>query len=115
MIRPNTLDETRRRIADMERLSHGRSDGPTVGLCWYLLGQESLQATGGKHGTEDEAVRGVRTPSREFHVDAAKVKEIRAITGLSQPKFAKLLHVDVGTLRNGSKVGENRPGLRRRS
>lgn len=40
----------------------------------------------------------VRAP-REFW-DAAKVKEIRAITGLSQPKFAKLLHVDVGTLRN---------------
>ena len=41
-----------------------------------------------------------RVPSREFYADAAKVKEIRAITGLSQPKFAKLLHVDVGTLRN---------------
>jgi len=51
-------------------------------------------------GQMDEIVRGVRTPSREFYVDAAKVKEIRAITGLSQPKFAKLLHVDVGTLRN---------------
>ena len=33
-------------------------------------------------------------------MDAAKVKEIRAVTGLSQPRFAKLLHVDVGTLRN---------------
>jgi DNA-binding transcriptional regulator YiaG len=31
---------------------------------------------------------------------AAKVKEIQAITGLGQPKFAKLLHVRVGTLRN---------------
>jgi putative transcriptional regulator len=41
----------------------------------------------------------VRAHAREFW-DAAKVKEIRAITGLSQPKFAKLLHVDVGTLRN---------------
>jgi len=51
-------------------------------------------------GQMDEIVRGVRAPSREFCVDAAKVKEIRAITGLSQPKFAKLLHVDVGTLRN---------------
>jgi putative transcriptional regulator len=51
-------------------------------------------------GQMDEIVRGVRAPSREFYVDAAKVKEIRAITGLSQPKFAKLLHVDVGTLRN---------------
>ena len=51
-------------------------------------------------GQMDEIVRGVRAPAREFCVDAAKVKEIRAITGLSQPKFAKLLHVDVGTLRN---------------
>lgn len=51
-------------------------------------------------GQMDEIVRGVRAPSREFFVDATKVKEIRAITGLSQPKFAKLLHVDVGTLRN---------------
>ena len=48
----------------------------------------------------DEIVRGVRAPSREFYVDAAMVKEIRAMTGLSQPLFAKLLHVDVGTLRN---------------
>jgi putative transcriptional regulator len=51
-------------------------------------------------GQMDEIVRGVRSPSREFYVDAAKVKEIRAMTGLSQPRFAKLLHVDVGTLRN---------------
>ena len=48
----------------------------------------------------DEIVRGERTPSREFFVDASKVKEIRALTGLSQPNFAKILHVDVGTLRN---------------
>ena len=48
----------------------------------------------------DEIVREERAPSREFYVDAAKVKEIRAMTGLSQPQFAKLLHVDVGTLRN---------------
>ena len=47
-------------------------------------------------GQGDDIVRG---PAREFW-DAAKVKEIRAITGLSQPKFARLLHVDVGTLRN---------------
>ena len=45
-------------------------------------------------------MRGVRVPSREFYVDAAKVKEIRAMTGLSQPQFARLLDVDVGTLRN---------------
>ena len=48
----------------------------------------------------DEVVRGVRPRSREFHVDAAKVRAIRAMTGLSQPRFAKMLHVHVGTLRN---------------
>ena len=48
----------------------------------------------------DEIARGERAPSREFFVDAAKVKEIRALTGLSQPKFARILDVDVGTLRN---------------
>lgn len=48
----------------------------------------------------DEIVRGERASSREFFVDASKVKEIRALTGLSQPKFSKILHVDVGTLRN---------------
>lgn len=45
-----------------------------------------------------EIVRGERPPSRVFHVDS--VREIRAMTQLSQPKFAKLLQVDVGTLRN---------------
>lgn len=48
----------------------------------------------------DEIVRGVRPPSRVFYVDSAQVREIRAMTQLSQPKFAKLLQVDVGTLRN---------------
>ena len=48
----------------------------------------------------DEIVRGERASSREFFVDASRVKEIRALTGLSQPKFSKILHVDVGTLRN---------------
>lgn len=51
-------------------------------------------------GQMDKIVRGVRAPSREFCVDSAKVKSIRAMTGLSQPRFAKLLHVDVGTLRD---------------
>jgi putative transcriptional regulator len=45
-----------------------------------------------------EIVRGERPPSRVFVVDS--VREIRAMTQLSQPKFAKLLQVDVGTLRN---------------
>jgi putative transcriptional regulator len=50
-----------------------------------------------QHG---EIARGARSPSRTFLVDAVAVKEIRAITHLSQPKFARLLDVDVGTLRN---------------
>lgn len=48
----------------------------------------------------DEIVRGERQPSREFFLDASKVKEVRAITKLSQAKFAAVLQVDVGTLRN---------------
>lgn len=48
----------------------------------------------------NEIVRGTRTAAREFQVDSTQVKEIRAITQLSQPKFARLLQVDVGTLRN---------------
>ena len=48
----------------------------------------------------DEIVRGERAPSREFHVDAIAIKQLRSKIGLSQPKFAALLHVDVATLRN---------------
>lgn len=48
----------------------------------------------------DEIVRGMRQPSRDFFFDAAKVKDVRAITRLSQTKFAAVLQVDVGTLRN---------------
>jgi putative transcriptional regulator len=48
----------------------------------------------------DEILRGVRAPSREFHVDAAGVKDIRAKLEISQARFAALLAVDVGTLRN---------------
>ena len=48
----------------------------------------------------NEVARGERAPSREFHVNAIAVKKIRTATGLSQPKFAKVLNIDVGTLRN---------------
>ena len=47
-----------------------------------------------------EISRGERMPSREFHVDALKVKQIRAATGLSQVKFAEVIDVPVATLRN---------------
>lgn len=48
----------------------------------------------------DEIVRGERPPSREFVLDAVKVKEVRAITKLSQAQFAAVLQVDVETLRD---------------
>lgn len=48
----------------------------------------------------DEINRGERQPSREFHIDAVKVKAIRLATGLSQASFAKRIDVAVGTLRN---------------
>jgi len=48
----------------------------------------------------NEIEDGERSPSREFVVDALKVKEIRKKTGLSQTKFSKLIDVKLGTLRN---------------
>lgn len=48
----------------------------------------------------DEIVRGERQPSREFHIDALAVKNIRRATGLSQAKFADIVDVRVSTLRN---------------
>ncbi|MDV2856428.1 helix-turn-helix domain-containing protein [Oceanimonas sp. AH20CE76] len=47
-----------------------------------------------------EIVKGERQPSRERVVDAVKVKAIRKNTGLTQQRFAKLIDVNVGTLRN---------------
>jgi len=47
-----------------------------------------------------EIVRGERAPSREFTVDAVQVRAIRDATGLSQAKFAQLIEINVGTLRN---------------
>lgn len=48
----------------------------------------------------DEILRGVRKPSREFRVDATSIKTLRARLELSQAKFAALLDIDLGTLRN---------------
>ena len=48
----------------------------------------------------DEIVRGERQPSREFSVDAMQIKDIRKATGLSQAKFAAIIDVQLGTLRN---------------
>lgn len=48
----------------------------------------------------DEIIRGAREPSRQFSVDPVHVREIRNATGLSQEKFAQIMHVRLGTLRN---------------
>ena len=48
----------------------------------------------------NEILRGEREPSREFHVDSMRVNEIRKATGLTQAKFAALIDVQLGTLRN---------------
>lgn len=48
----------------------------------------------------DEILKGQRTPARELHVSPFQVRDIRKATGLSQQKFARIIHVDVGTLRN---------------
>jgi len=42
----------------------------------------------------------VRAPSRKCQVDATSIKALRASLELSQAKFAALLSVDLGTLRN---------------
>lgn len=43
---------------------------------------------------------GERALSREFRVDNFSVKALLSTLGLSQPMFAKLLRVDIATLRN---------------
>lgn len=48
----------------------------------------------------NEIVEGDRPPSRTFHIDSFKIKEIRNASGLSQSKFAALISVSVDTLRN---------------
>ena len=63
----------------------------------------------------NEIVRGKRAPSRKFQVDAISIKALRAKVGLSQPKFAALLNVDIGTLRNWEQGRREPTGLRKRS
>lgn len=47
-----------------------------------------------------DIIEGKKAPSRTFHIDALKIKEIRQASGLSQAKFARLISVSVDTLRN---------------
>lgn len=44
--------------------------------------------------------KGRRAASRVFNVESTSIKALRARTRLSQPDFAALLGVEVGTLRN---------------
>lgn len=48
----------------------------------------------------NEIIAGKREPSRVFVVNPIEVRAIRKSTGLSQAKFAKVIHVAVGTLKN---------------
>lgn len=51
-------------------------------------------------GPASEIARGERAPTREFTVGEPDVKRIRKASGLSQARFARLIHVEIGTLRN---------------
>lgn len=53
-------------------------------------------------------LRGERAPSREFLLEDPDVRGLRESYGLSQPKFATLLGISVGTLRNWEQ-GRRRP------
>ncbi len=55
-----------------------------------------------------EIVRGERVPSRSFELSSDLIREIRESVGLSQEKFARLIHISVGTLRNWEQ-GRRRP------
>ena len=48
----------------------------------------------------DAIMRHGRAPSRRFEINPVSVREIREMTELSQENFARLIHVQVGTLRN---------------
>ena len=57
-----------------------------------------------------EIVRGEREPSRVFKIDPVHVKEIRATTGLSQENFARVINVQLSTLRNWEQGRRNPTG-----
>ena len=62
--------------------------------------QEVVCRHSGQHGPDGRDRSEKRTPSRELHIDADGSKKLRSKLCLSWSKFAALLHVDVGTLRN---------------
>ncbi len=57
-----------------------------------------------------EITRGERQPSRVFKIDPVRVKEIRATTGLSQENFARVINVQLSTLRNWEQGRRNPTG-----
>jgi putative transcriptional regulator len=57
----------------------------------------------------DEIARGERAPSREFHVDAIAIKELRSKIGLSQPKYCITAARGRCHATHGSRDGVSRP------
>ena len=55
--------------------------------------KESLEQAG-------EIMRGERPPSRAFELASQDIRAIRESVGLSQDRFAALIHVKASTLRN---------------
>lgn len=47
-----------------------------------------------------EIAKGVKTPSRLFKFEPMEVKNIRGNLKISQPQFANMIGISVGTLRN---------------
>ena len=47
-----------------------------------------------------EILRGERAPSRSFHFEEPDVRSLREKHGLSQSRFAAMMGISVGTLRN---------------
>jgi putative transcriptional regulator len=47
-----------------------------------------------------EILRGERTPSRSFHFEDLDVRGLREKHGLSQSRFAAMMGISLGTLRN---------------
>lgn len=62
----------------------------------------------------DEIVKGERAPSRELHVDAITIKDIRKATGLTQDAFARYIGIEVVTLRNWEQGDASQRGRLRR-
>jgi putative transcriptional regulator len=58
----------------------------------------------------DEIRHGKREPARRANVASDQVKRIRALTKLSQAKFAKVLDVEVRTLQNWEQGHRNPTG-----